>query len=82
MTLHLPPAENIFAGQPKAVKALDDNELQHAYSIDVVSMVTNRFVLWFPNKSGPEGPLIMFHNLEGSNRAVSELSFEKQAMGT
>ena len=65
MTLHVPPARNIFAGQPEPVKALDHNELQHAFSIDVVSMVTNRVVLWFPKESGPEGPLITFHNLEG-----------------
>jgi len=70
MTLHVPPARNIFAGQPQPVKALDDNELQHAFSINVVSMVTNRFVLWFAKKGGPEGPLIMFHNLEGPNRSA------------
>ncbi len=52
MTLHVPPASHIFAGRLKPVKALDVTELQHAISIDVVSMVTNRFVPWFLRKGG------------------------------
>jgi len=45
----MPPIRDFIAGRHEAVKALNENELHHAYSIYVVSMVTGRFVLWFPN---------------------------------
>jgi len=47
MTLHVPPAGSIFTGQRQAGKALDENELQHACSVDAVSTITHRFVPWF-----------------------------------
>jgi len=50
MTLHVPLATNIVAGFHNQVKALDENELQHAFSIDGVSMITIRFVPWFAKK--------------------------------
>jgi len=42
-----PPAGNFLAGERKPVRALDENELQHAFEIDRVSTITDHFVLWF-----------------------------------
>ena len=42
---------NILAGQCEPVKALDEIELQHAFSVDGVSTVTIRFVLQFAKKA-------------------------------
>ena len=54
MTLLVPPAENIFASERNPVRGLDEYELQHAFSIDVVSMITHRFVLWVDKKTKPK----------------------------
>jgi hypothetical protein len=47
ITLLVPPTGNFLAGERKPVRALDENELQHAFEIDRVSTITDRFVLWF-----------------------------------
>ena len=43
--LYVTPAGNIFASEPKPIKALNDNLLQHGLAIDIVTTVTIRFVL-------------------------------------
>ncbi len=71
MTLLVPPAGNFFTGERNPVKGLDEYELQHAFSIDGVSMITHRFVLWV-DKKRTRSSLIIFHNSVGPDRAVVE----------
>jgi hypothetical protein len=51
ITLLVPPTGNFLAGERKPVRALDENELQHAFEIDRVSTITDHFVLWFDKKT-------------------------------
>jgi hypothetical protein len=62
--LLVPPIGNFLAGERKPVRALDENELQHAFEIDRVSTITDHFVLWFDKKNELEGSLTTFHHLE------------------
>jgi hypothetical protein len=64
ITLLVPPTGNFRVGERKPVRALDENELQHAFEIDRVSTITDHFVLWFDKKNELEGSLTTFHNLE------------------
>jgi hypothetical protein len=47
---YVPPTRNIFAGKPKPIKALNDYVIQHAISIVIVTIVTNRCVLRFTKR--------------------------------
>jgi hypothetical protein len=44
---YLTPARNIFDGEPKPIKALSDNVLEHGLATKIVTTVTIRLVIWF-----------------------------------
>ena len=46
----MPPTRNIFASKPKPIKALNDYVIQHAISIVIVTIVTNRCVLRYTKR--------------------------------
>ena len=46
----MPPTRNIFAGKSKPIKALNDYVIQHAISIVIVTIVTNRCVLRYTKR--------------------------------
>jgi hypothetical protein len=44
--------DNIFAGQPEPIEALNDTALQHSLSVDNATMLTSLFVLCVTKKTG------------------------------